>query len=155
MVCLRIRNLLRRVVVWGLDQGGDQSPIPIDDVFAIIDEADFSALVSPSGTTDPKLGSTSRFNDLLGWIGSVAKVEPDLDAAGDYDVPIQEDKLVDWLWEDPDLPADGLRRELSSASSQRGCGHVRCRSDIKRTGGWLERAACGGSGWRISFSTSV
>ncbi len=103
MVCLHLEQHAATRGGWGLDHGGDETPIPIDEVLAIIDQADFSALAGSFGTTDPGLHSTSKFSDLLSWIGDVANVQPDLDAPWKYDVPVQEDKLVNFLWDDPDL----------------------------------------------------
>lgn len=88
---------LRQVSQWGLDRGGDRVPIPLDEVLATVDRADFAKLATALEVPDPQLGADDPLNSLLEWVRAGARVAGDLDEPWDLAAPLSEDWLVDFL----------------------------------------------------------
>lgn len=94
-----LNRWLRLVCEWGLSRGGDQVPIPFGEVLGTVDDADFGALASALGLSDPNIAPTDPLQRLLDWVRTEAALETDLDAPWDLSAALCEDRLVDHLWD--------------------------------------------------------
>jgi len=101
-----LNRWLRHIVDWGLSQGGDAVPIPLDEVLATVDSADFDSLADECEIKRPKLKQTAPFERLLEWVRSEGDISGDLDDAWSADESLSEDVLVDLLWRDGPVSGD-------------------------------------------------
>lgn len=94
-----LNRWLQHVNGWGLLEGGDRAPIPIDDVLATVDAADFPALADLLGIDDPGLGAHDPLDLLLDWVRSQGHIDGDLDDPWDPAAPACEERLLDLVWD--------------------------------------------------------
>jgi hypothetical protein len=93
-----LNRWLHHVNRWGVLAGGDESPIPLDEVLATVDAADFEALAEQLEVDDPGLGADDSLDDLLDWIRAEGRIHGDLDEPWDLTAPACEDRLLDLVW---------------------------------------------------------
>lgn len=91
-----LNRLLQRTIAWGLAHEGDIVPIPLGEVIAQADTADFVGLADALGADAVDLTPSRPFADLLDWVRGEANVSGDLDDPWEMEAAIQEDALFQW-----------------------------------------------------------
>jgi len=95
-----LNRWLRHIVDWGLRKGGDAVPIPLEELLATVDDADFGAVAAACDVKKPSIKPTDSFAALMDWVRSAASVRGDLDDDWTAETLLNEDVLVDLLWSD-------------------------------------------------------
>jgi hypothetical protein len=80
---------------WGLSQGGDFQPLPLEQFWQYLDEGlKFDRLAAQLHIAGPDLDADSRFVDLLQWLLTIVGTDQArFDAACTLDTPIHEQRL--------------------------------------------------------------
>lgn len=80
---------------WGIGSGGAVTPLPLDDLWAHLEQAlDIDPLAADLGVAPPGIGPTSTFDALLEWLRAVAGAGgEDFDAACTIETPLNEHRL--------------------------------------------------------------
>jgi len=80
---------------WGIASGGAVSPLPLDDLWAHLDQSlDIDPLAAELGLEPPGIGSNSSFDALMKWVEDVAGAGGDhFDAACTIATPVNESRL--------------------------------------------------------------
>ncbi|MCD9624218.1 cytochrome P450 [Rhabdothermincola salaria] len=98
---------LRLICRRGLDAGGDRTSIPLGDILASVDCADFGALATALGVDDPELNTSSDLGALINWVNTIGEISHDLDEPWALTAPGSEDRVLDHIW-DLDLVGDDI-----------------------------------------------
>lgn len=90
-----LNALWKYLCTWGINQGGDIHPLPLEAFWQHLREAlNFNALAALLKLPKPDLGADSSFVNLLQWVQTiVGSDETNFDAICTLDAPIQEQKL--------------------------------------------------------------
>ncbi len=103
---------------WGLSQGGDFHPLPLEQFWQQLDEGlKFDRLAAQLHITGPDLDADGRFVDLLQWLLTIVGTDQaGFDAACTLDTPLNEQRLYRLALqhrEDPHIMIAGMLTLLS------------------------------------------